>query len=137
MLWVKTFHVLFVMGWMTCLFALPRTLLHWKYAVDSGKEADTIKQLSIRFFRFGSLMALLSIAFGSWLWLGYGIGGRWLAVKLAFVALLILYHMISGLFLLRSVKQGRFTGGVFMRVFNEASLLLVIPILYIVLAKPF
>ena len=136
MFWVKTFHILFVMGWMTCLFALPRALLHWKYAVESGQEAEVIKQLSIRFFRFGSLMAVLAITFGSWLWLGYGIGGRWLMAKLALVVLLIVYHLVSGLFLLRGVKHRTFMGGVFMRLFNEGSLLLVIPIIYFVVAKP-
>ena len=136
MAWIKTFHILFVMGWMTCLFALPRAVLHWKQAAEAGKETDAIRALSIRLFRFGSLMALLAMGFGTWLWTGYGFGGSWLAHKLAVVGLLIVYHLASGWLLLRGVRHSKFYGGVFIRVFNEGSLLLVIPIIYLVVAKP-
>lgn len=136
MAWIKTLHILFVMGWMTCLFALPRVVLHWKQAAEAGKETEAIRALSIRLFRFGSLMALLAMGFGTWLWMGYGFGGTWLQRKLAMVALLIVYHMASGALLFRALRQGRFYGGVAIRLFNEGSLLVVIPIIYLVVAKP-
>ena len=36
MLWIKTFHILFVMAWMAGVFYLPRILVHYV----EGKAAD-------------------------------------------------------------------------------------------------
>ena len=38
--------------------------------------------------------AVLSIVFGLWLWLGYGISGGWLHAKLTLVVLLVAYHAL-------------------------------------------
>ena len=40
--------------------------------------------------------AVLTLVFGLWLWLGYGVGGAWLHAKLVLVAVLIGYHFWCG-----------------------------------------
>ena len=40
--------------------------------------------------------AVLTIVFGPWLWLGYGITGGWLHAKLVLVAILVAYHLWLG-----------------------------------------
>ena len=45
--------------------------------------------------------AVLTIVFGLWLWLGYGITGGWLHAKLALVALLVAFHVYLGVLLRR------------------------------------
>ena len=80
-------------------------------------------------------MAILAMSFGAWLWLSYGVSGKWLHLKLVFVGLLTVYHLLSGWLLLRAIKLNSFKSNLFLRVFNESPLLLVLPILYLAVAK--
>jgi protoporphyrinogen IX oxidase len=109
--------------------------LHWKAAAEAKKETDAIRLLSIKLFRFGSLMAILAMCFGAGLWMAYGLSGRWLELKLCFVALLVIYHLFSGWLLRDAIKFNRFKSNLFLRVFNESPVLLVLPIIYLVVAK--
>jgi protoporphyrinogen IX oxidase len=120
---------------MASLFVLPRALLHWKLAFNDGKNCDAITSLSIALFRFGGMMAILAISFGLWLWLGYGFSGRWLTLKLIFVSLLVVHYLISGWLLFTARKRHKFKSRLFLRVFNESPVLLVLPIIYLVLTK--
>jgi putative membrane protein len=132
---IKVTHILFVISWMSCLFVLPRVILHWRKTCNSGQESEAFKSLSIGLFRFGSLMAILAISFGIWLWKAFGFSGAWLHYKLAFIVLLIIYHLISGKLLLNTIKNKPFKNNVALRLFNESSLLIVIPIIYLVVSK--
>jgi putative membrane protein len=114
---------------------LPRALLHYKVAHESNRETDALQILSIKLFRFGLLMFLLALLFGMWLWLEFGINGAWLHIKLGLVGLLLLYYMASGWLLRRALKSGIFPGGWALRIFNESSLLFVIPIIYLAVSK--
>jgi len=120
---------------MACVFVLPRAILHFKIAHESGKETDAIKSLSIKLFRFGILMFLLALFFGMLLWLKFDIGGTWLNIKLVLVGLLFIYFIVSGGLLYRAIKQGSFLDGIALRLFNESSLLLAIPIIYLAVSK--
>lgn len=136
MLWIKTFHILFVMAWVGCVFTVPRILLQWKHAVETKADIAGIRILAIKFFRFGCVMAVLSVGFGLWLWFGYGFGGRWLHIKLTLVLLLLAHFLVAGAFIVRATKQGTFLGTIALKLYNEAPLLFIIPIIYLVLAKP-
>ena len=81
--------------------------------------------------------ALLTIVFGTWLWLGYGFGGGWLHAKLALVALLVVYHAYCGKLLI-DFKHGRNTHGhVFYRWLNEMPVLVLLAVVILVVVKPF
>lgn len=136
MLWIKVFHILFVMAWMAGLFYLPRILVHY---VEGRAQAEDVRRLVImgnKLLRFSSLMALLAMTLGIVLWLAFGFGGSWLWLKLAFVGLLLGYHHQS----MRYVRQMRndevIETSLFFRIYNEAALLLVIPIIALVVIKP-
>lgn len=109
--------------------------MHWKIAFESGKDTGTLELLSLKLFRFGLLMFLFALGFGVWLWLGFGINGAWLNMKLLFVGLLIIYFVISGWLLFRGIKYQSFLNNLLMRIFNEFSLLFVIPIIYLAVSK--
>ncbi len=132
---IKTAHILFVISWVACIFVLPRALLQFKNAYENNNSTNAIKSLSIKLFRFGLLMALLAVLFGLWLWLEYDFSGGWLNLKIGLVGLLFIYFLYSGWLLLQAVKHNKFYSGVYLRVFNESSLLLVIPIIYLVVSK--
>jgi len=82
--------------------------------------------------------AVLTIAFGMWLWLGYGITGAWLHVKLALVLALVAFHVYLGM-LLRAFAQDRNRHGhMFYRWMNEIPALpILIAIVFLVVLKPF
>ncbi len=137
MLWVKTFHILFVMAWMAGLFYLPRIIVHFVEGKAAGEDVQRLIIMATKLFRFSSLMALLALGLGIWLWLGFGFSGNWLLAKLGFVALLIGYHYQSWRYVVSMQMDYTIHTSLFFRMYNEAALIIVVPILILVVLKPF
>lgn len=136
MLWIKTFHILFVMAWMAGLFYSPRILVHYVEGKSAGEDVRRLVIMAHKLFRFSSLMAALALGLGIWLWLGYGFGGTWLWVKLGLVALLLLYHHQSLRYIRQMQRDEVIKTSLFFRIYNETALIIVIPILIMVVVKP-
>ena len=136
MLWVKSFHLLFVIAWFAGLFYLPRILVNLAMEQDTTARARLLL-MGRKLYRFMGILSLPAVGFGLWLWLGYGFSGGWLHAKLALVVLLIGYHHACGS-LLRKFEQGRNTRShVWFRWFNEIPVLLLLAIVILVVVKPF
>jgi putative membrane protein len=90
-----------------------------------------------RLYGFMSIMAMLAVALGLWLWLGFHDGGLWLLVKLAFVLGLIGYHLACRALLGRMQRGAVMPSSLALRLFNEGALLLVVPIILLAVVKPF
>jgi putative membrane protein len=135
-LWVKTFHVLAVVAWLAGIFYLPRIFVHHALGMAAGEDVRRLLVMARNLFAFTSLMALIALLLGSLLWLGYDVNGTWLHVKLAFVVGLVIYH-IACIPMLKRILSGRPAGSSgTLRIFNESSLLLVIPTLILAIVKP-
>ena len=95
MLWIKSLHIIFMVTWFAGLFYLPRLFVyHALAAPDDRVGIERFKTMERKLYRgIMTPAAVLTIVFGLWLWLGYGITGRWLYVKVALVALLSLATM--------------------------------------------
>lgn len=107
-LWAKLLHLFFVMGWMTTVFGLPVLFLSM-----ADPEMDTVARgrfvvLGRRLYRLGHHLFGWALVFGLLLWLYVGIGGRWLYVKLAVVALLLVHFTEIGRWLKRADRGGLF-----------------------------
>jgi putative membrane protein len=137
MLWVKCFHVLAVMAWMAGLFYLPRIFVHYAEGRAAGEDVRRLVVMARRLYGFMTLMALAALLLGTWLWQGWGFQGLWLQLKLLFVCGLIAYHIACRAFVRRLQQDASLPGGLALRLFNEAALLLVVPILVLVVVKPF
>jgi putative membrane protein len=136
MLWVKTFHLLFVISWFAGLFYLPRILVNLAMEDNETSHARLLL-MARKLYRFMTLLAVPALIFGLWLWLGYGISGGWLHAKLALVVLLIGYHHACGS-LLKKFEQKRNTRShVWFRWFNEVPVLVLFATLILVVLKPF
>ncbi len=136
MLWIKTFHLVFVISWFAGLFYLPRILVNLAMEEHETSRARLLL-MARKLYRFMTLLALPALAFGLWLWLGYGIGGGWMHAKLVLVALLIGYHHACGS-LLKKFEQGRNTRShVWFRWFNEVPVLILLATVILVVVKPF
>lgn len=137
-LWVKTFHILFVVSWFAGLFYLPRIYVNLAQASDSVTRA-TLLGMARRLYRFMTPLGVLALAMGLWLWLGYGIGqGRgWMHAKLLLVGLLIIDHLACRHYL-RAFESGTCNRSHrFFRAFNEIPVVLLLLILILVVIKPF
>ena len=79
-LWIKAFHVIFVITWMAALFYLPRLFVHHAMTSDEATN-ERLKIMERKLFLFITPWAVLTIIFGFWLWFGYGFTGTWLTIK--------------------------------------------------------
>ncbi|HEY0662812.1 MAG TPA: CopD family protein [Lysobacter sp.] len=136
-LWTKTAHLVFVMAWMGSVFYLPRILVNLAEAGDEPVVRARLLLMGRRLYRFGHIMFGLAFVLGLTLWLHFKISGGWLHAKLALVALMLAYYIVSGRWL-KGVEAGRaLPGSRTLRWFNELPVLLLVAIVYLVLAKPF
>src|SRR5512139_391371 len=135
MLWIKSFHIIFVVSWFAGLFYLPRIFVNLAMAKEDA-ERERLLLMAHKLYRFVTPIGVLALVFGTWLWLGYGFAGMWLNVKLALVVLLAVYHVYCGQ-LLAQFKQGRNAHGhVWYRWFNEIPVLLLMAVVILVTVKP-
>lgn len=136
MLWVKSFHIIFVVSWFAGLFYLPRLFVNHAMASEPG-ELRRLTLMEHKLYRFMTPLAVLALGFGFWLWLGYGFSGGWLHAKLALVAVLVGYHLYCGKLVgdFRAERNRR--GHVFYRWFNEFPVLLLTAVVILAVVKPF
>jgi putative membrane protein len=137
MLWVKAFHIVFMVTWFAGLFYLPRLFVYHALTEDlAGSERFKVMERKL-YYGIMTPGAVLTVALGLWLWLGFGIGGGWMHAKAALVLVLIGYHLWCGR-LAAAFKhdRNRHSHG-FYRWFNEFPVVLLIAIVLLVVLKPF
>lgn len=146
MLWVKSFHIVFVASWFAGLFYLPRILVNLaQIPVDvppeSLKERERLVLMASKLLRFTTILAVPAILLGAWLWLGWGIGrgpgNGWMHAKLVVVLLAVGYHHSCGVLLRKFVQNRNTRGHVWFRWFNEIPVLLLLVTVVLVVVKPF
>ncbi len=135
--WVKTFHLVFVIAWMATVFYLPRILVNLTETQGQPETQARLLMMGRKLYRFGHNMFGIAMILGLVLWLYFGIAGGWLHAKLTLVVLLLVHFIIAGRWL-KGAEKGRVLPSSFkLRLFNEAPLLLLIGVVWLVLAKPF
>lgn len=137
MLWIKSLHIVFMVTWFAGLFYLPRLFVYHAMAEDEpSRERFKVMERKL-YFGIMTPGGVLTLVFGIWLWLIYGIAGGWLYAKLALVAVLIAYHLWCGK-LLRDFKHNRNTrSDVWFRWFNELPAVILLAVVVLVVVKPF
>lgn len=137
MLWIKAFHIIFMVTWFAAIFYLPRLFVY--HAMTEDREGiERFKVMERKLLR--GIMnpgAILTLASGVWLWLGYGITGGWLHAKLAIVGLLILYHGWCIVMVGRFARDENRHGHRYFRWMNEVPVLFLVSIVLLVELKPF
>lgn len=138
MLWLKSFHIVFVASWFAGLFYLPRIFVNLAMVpASSVAERARLLLMARKLLRFTTLLAVPALGFGAWLWLGYGIGGGWLHAKLALVLVVIGYHHVCARLLRRFEADTNRLGHRWFRWFNELPVLLLLAIVVLAVVKPF
>ncbi len=145
--WIKTFHLLFVIAWMAAVFYLPRILVNLTETSGQPEVQARLQLMGRKLYRFGHSMFGLAVVLGLVLWFGYRFlpdfqtmvapGTGWMHAKLTLVALLFAHFIVSGRGLKGLAKGKALPSSFKLRLFNEAPVLLLVGVVYMVLAKPF
>ena len=140
MLWVKAFHIIFMVTWFAGLFYLPRLYVYHAMSTD----AVSIERFKImeRKLYWGIMTpgAVLTVIFGVWLLILLGpawlrVSG-WIHLKLTLVGVLIAYHVYLGIVLKSFARNTNVHGHVFFRWINEFPVLILIAVVLLAILKP-
>ena len=137
MLIVKSLHIIFMVTWFAGLFYLPRLFVYHAMS-DDRASVERFKIMERKLF-FGIMTpgAVLTVASGLWLWLGWGFYGGWLHAKLLLVLVLIGYHVWCGKLLFDFRHGANRHSHVWYRWFNEFPVLILFAVVFLVVMKPF
>ena len=139
-LYLKVFHIIGVIVWFAGLFYLGRLFVYHREAHERPEpESTTLKsQFSLMERRLYYGIAwpglCISIFFGVALIIVSGFPG-WLHAKLAFVLVLVVYHLWCGNLRKLLLKENCSWNGTKFRLFNEIPTLLLFSIVFIVVFK--
>jgi len=138
MLWLKAFHIVFVVTWFAGLFYLPR-LFVYHLEVDDAAGQERFCTMESRLLAITTLGGTLAVLFGLALlglyWDAYT--GLWLHLKLVLVGALVGYHVWCGIWTRRFRRNAVHRTARWFRVFNEIPAVLLIAIVLLVVLKPF
>lgn len=140
MLWVKSFHIIFMVTWFCGLFYLPRLFVY--HAMTNDKiSIDRFKIMERKlYFGITTPGMIFTLVFGAWL-LSFNLQGYmqmiWMHIKLGLVLLLIAYHLYLGKLLMDFKADRNKHGHVYYRIVNEIPIIFLIAIVILVIVKPF
>lgn len=140
-LWIKAFHIVFVVSWFAGVFYLPRLFVNHAMVDDDATKAR-LAMMERKLYRFVTPMMLLAIGLGTWLIFAGGWAEafghhRWLHVKILLVVVLVGYHLWMGATVRRFAAGENTRTHVQYRILNELPVLLLIAIVILVVVKPF
>jgi putative membrane protein len=141
MLWVKAFHIIFVITWFAALFYLPRLFVYHAMCEDKA-GSERFKIMERKLYRgIMTPSAVLTVLFGLWLLSFYSfeqlMAMHWLHAKLTLVLLLLIYHGYCGHLLRQFNEDENQRSHVFYRWFNELPVLILLVVVILVVVKPF
>ncbi|TNF88977.1 MAG: protoporphyrinogen oxidase HemJ [Gammaproteobacteria bacterium] len=140
MIWVKAFHIIFMVAWFAGLFYLPRLFVNHAMAEEEAVKAR-LTVMEGKLYRFITPWMLLTLIFGFWLlfeyaWAAYA-NMLWLHVKLLLVALLVGYHFFCGKLVRDFANGNNRHSHVWYRWFNELPVLVLFAAVILAVVKPF
>jgi len=146
-LWIKSFHLLFVIAWMATVFYLPRILVNLAETANEPAVQARLQLMGRRLYTFGHNMFGMAFVFGLLLWQGWRVfptalphvtaGTHWIDAKLTLVVVLLAYFIWAGRALKRKAAGGVLPSARALRWINELPVLLLLAVIWLVLAKPF
>lgn len=126
-----------MVAWFAGLFYLPRLFVYHAQSSDAV-SIERFKVMERKLYRgIMTPTMVLTLAFGLWMWLGFGVGGRWLHAKLVLVVILVSYHFWLGALVREFARDANRRTHVFYRWINELPLALLAAIVMLAIVKPF
>lgn len=137
-LWLKALHIIFMVTWFAGLFYLPRLFVYHAMTEDESTRAQFRIMERKLYYGIMNPGGVLTVLFGIWLWIGYGIGDQslWLQLKIGLVIVLVGYHVWCGQLVKRFQKETNVHSHIFYRWFNEFPVLILVGAVLLVVLKP-
>lgn len=141
MLWYKALHLIFMVTWFAGLFYLPRLYVY--HAMSTDKISIDRFKIMERKLYFGIMTPgmVLTLVFGFALLLSNGwniyAGQGWLDVKLAAIAVLVIYHIHCGKLLLDFKHDRNQHTHVWYRWYNEFPVIILFVVIIMAVVRPF
>jgi len=136
MLWIKAFHIISVITWFAAIFYLPRLFVYHAMA-DDELSIERFKIMESKLYNgIMTPSAIATLVFGIWL-LSYGFWGKWMIAKLCLVAITLVYHGWCGYTIKQFKANNNPHSHRYFRLMNELPVFLMIPIVILVVVKPF
>ena len=139
MLWVKAFHIIFMVTWFAGLFYLPRLFVYHANAEDETSKQRFIVMERKLFWGIMTPGAIITAGLGVWLITYLGSASLtllWLQLKLALIAILVVYHIWCGKLLSDFKHNQNKHSHVWYRWFNEFPVLILVAIILLVELQP-
>ncbi|MFC4655175.1 protoporphyrinogen oxidase HemJ [Rheinheimera marina] len=139
LLWLKAFHIIFMVCWFAGIFYLPRLFVY--HAQSNSADVDAqLQVMERRLLYFVTPFAVLTLIFGVALVHLYGkvwfAASHWLHLKLVLVSLLYLYHGYCFKLLADFRKGNNRRSARFYRIFNELPVLILFAVVILAVVKP-
>jgi len=140
MLWVKAFHIIFIVTWFSGLFYLPR-LYVYHASSDDAISNERFKVMERKLFIMMTIGAVGTTIFGLWMFFDYALGvyytSFWLYIKFLLIIGLFYYHHLCYKILQDFKYDVNVRDHVYYRLFNEIPVLFLFGIIIFVVVKPF
>ncbi len=140
MIWVKSFHIFFILAWMAGLFYLPRLFVNHAQTTEEAVRQQ-LAVMERKLYRFTTPWMLLTLIFGACLLFSYPLTALstmlWLHLKLLLVIILVVYHFYCGKIIRDFSHQRNQHSHVWFRWFNELPVLVVLAVIVLAVVKPF
>ena len=137
-LYLKIFHLFFMVAWFAGIFYLPRLFVYHSMAKNEAVKAQ-LCVMERRLLLFVTPFAVLTWMMGIALIHQYGMpwfkGAIWLHIKLVLVILLSLYHGYCFVLLRQFAQWRNIRSDKFYRVFNEMPVLILLAVLFLAVFK--
>lgn len=140
-LYIKALHIIFIVTWFSGMFYIVRLFI---YNTEASEKTEPEREILLKQFRIMIRRlwlgitwpsAVLTLIFGSWIWIMLGTTPGWLAVKLVFVVLLYLYHFsLHRIYREQQKEKFRFSSQT-LRIWNEMATLLLFAIVFLASVK--
>ncbi len=140
MLWIKAFHIVFMVTWFAGLFYLPRLFVYHTMCEDQHSR-NIFKTMEYKLYYYiTTLGAVLTAVFGVLLIYLQGweilLQWQWLQIKLIFVILLIAFHLYCGKLVKNFTNDKDQHSEKFYRIINEIPVIPLIVITLLAVVKP-
>ena len=141
--YIKSLHLIFVITWFAGLFYIPRLFVYQIEAFHKPSPDKEIlgKQLKLMSKRLWNIItwpsAILATVFAVWLMIliPSWFQQSWMHVKLAFVVLLIFYHLKTHHYYRQLQRDEVKKSSSFMRLWNEGATFILFAVVFLVILK--
>lgn len=140
-MWLKAFHLIFMVTWFAGLFYLPRLFVYHTMTADVvGIERFKIMERKL-FFGIMTPAMVLTLVFGFLMLYDYAWdlyrASLWLHLKLTLLVLLLVYHAFCGKWLNDFKNDRNMHSHIFYRWVNEIPVIFLFAMVLLAVIKPF